>query len=390
MKDGVKVKISIKPLGPLFFNGGQFFGIDGDASPWVTSRKMPYPSVIYGALFSLIYQHHSLTSKEIEEIKTRYYGYKKSNYKIYKNAMDEYMKSHLNIGSIFLNDGEENLISAPHDLFIEDNRTIEYGDYKYDDFNNELILCNQSKGKPNKNESWYMDLSQFRASYSFYDRDLRLRESQQIFAYQRKTGLELKNKKTVDGHLYTLDLIKFRSKEYYYEINATMSQEVYKLLGDKALLRGTMKLGGEGYMASYTIGKEENYNIKYYNRYEENIVADRYVRLIAASPMILVDKNNRCLSAPQFKKYKVIASMSDQPIYVGGYDINIRDHKDMYKAMPAGSIFIIDRGEDAKEATLREIREALEDEFKTLLVERYKGFGHYLLAPFKELDRDEQ
>lgn len=342
--------IKITPLDTLFFRDGKPFSMGEET--WAESSVLPNPSVVWGALFSVLL----FKEKPV-------------------NISD---KSCLKIQGIYLQrnattkDAAKILIPAPLDLFYKKEEGGSYSE-NYEDISN--IISNNSilpyMTKPNTNEKventagCFIDWVNFLKNYP--------RQNGQTVIYQTsyfnkkfaKIGITRSNatRTTEEGKLYRVEM-----NEYDENWNIIVEFETTDFEKYKFPTSGILKLGGEGKSARYEIIEQPFEKIKLS---DEKI----WFKLYFQTPAFF-HSGNGISELSNLTNAKLFSASIGKPVSVGGFDIDKQQPKPMRKLVSAGSVYVFE-GNPKK----------THDEIHHLLnIEDYQnqGFSQFHLTPIKE------
>lgn len=346
-----RVCIKIKPSDTLFFRDGFTFKIG--LNNYLQSLDIPYPSVFYGALVSAF-----LRQGKLESIKKLIIGKEISK-------INNELKNVFKIKDIYLYDEEENrlFVKAPLDIFYNDYEK-KLGEYEGESFTSPKGSIDKFKRADDAFVS-VRDLIDYYASNNISG--IRLYNKDYFFASYMKTGISL-NKATrtaKDKCMYRIDMTEFSNKKFSYLLNCEIEESELK--------NDVVKLGGESKLAAFAhtfnkIGILEQVNAFY----QKQEIHNNRLKVILTSPMIIRGDYS------QFKvNNNIIASVTGKPSYVGGYDMAANEQKKMERAMPSGSVLVIENSE-FKNKKISEVSSQLLEASK----DRFKGFGSTIIMPF--------
>ena len=324
--------MKIKPTDSLFFGSGKPFNAGSDS--WTDSSFLPNPSVIWGAMFSVLFRQGDVTVSDKEK---------------------------LQIKNIYLYNEKRTTIltPAPLDIFVDSDNKKYIAKYRDVDFisNYDLPVVSEveteEEVKPLENH--FIEINSLYEHYIYgYKKNLILYNFDDVFVADYKIGIKInKAKQTAqDNHLYRIDLTQFHDEwsfliEYESEVEFKES--------------GVLKLGGEGKSASYQqietpIGLQSANVAK--ARMEEKLQNKNYVKVLFTTPTYF-----KCGWQPQ--KEGLLCANVGKALSIGGWDMENKTHKAMKKYIPAGSVYVFEKKD--------ELKFELEDD------EAYKGFGSFEL-----------
>jgi len=320
--------MKIKPTDTLFFRGGKPFNAGSDSS------LLPNPSVIWGAMFGVLYNEKKVTTADKEKLK---------------------------IKNIYLYNEKQTMILTPSplDIFVDSDNKKYIAKYRNVDFisNYDLPVVSEVETEEEVKtlENHFIEINSLYEHYIYgYSKNLILYNFDDVFVADYKIGIKInKVKQTAqDSHLYRIDLTQFHNEwsfliEYESEVEFKES--------------GVLKLGGEGKSASYQqietpIGLQSANVAK--ARMEEKLQNKNYVKVLFTTPTYF-----KCGWQPQ--KEGLLCANVGKALSIGGWDMENKTHKAMKKYIPAGSVYVFEKKD--------ELKFELEDD------EAYKGFGSFEL-----------
>ena len=323
--------MKIKPTDSLFFGSGKPFNAGADS--WTDSSFLPNPSVIWGALFSVLYREGKVKTTEKEKLK---------------------------IKNIYLYNEEQTtiLVPAPLDIFVDNEGNRYKSEYQNVDFisNYPLKVINIVEDKEVKSiENSFIEINSLYQHYvkkSF--KSLILYDFSDVFVADYKIGIKIdKNTKTAkENYLYRVDLTQFK-KEWSFLIEY---ESDIKFNGN-----GILKLGGESKTAYYkTIDTPIGLNsVEAFKREILNSLNNKkYFKLFFKTPVYFED-------GWKPKHNGLVCANIGKPVSIGGFDMETKSIKEMKKYVPAGTVFVFKKN--------GKIDIESEDS------ESYKGFGSYEL-----------
>ena len=323
--------MKIKPLDPLFFRNGKPFNM-GENS-WSDSNILPYPSTIWGAMFSVLFKANKVKTSE------------------------EYRRK-LKIKNIYLYNEEKTtvLLPAPLDIFIDDEQNRYIGTYKDVDFISncpyKVVLDAGNNYDMKSAENMFIEINSLYGEYANNDaKNLVLYHIDDIFAQEHKVGIKISDRKIAEeGQLYRIDMTRFLDNWSFlveYELDKNIEFEK----------KGVLKFGGEAKSASYEVLQDEPISIKNANikrdKKQQNLQENRYVKIYLKTPSFFKQG-----SQPPIEP---LCACIGKHLKIGGFDMEKKEQKPMKKFVPAGSIFVYKKEDGEK--------------FLTDDDENYKGFG---------------
>lgn len=323
----------IKPTDTLFFRGGKPF--DAGVDSWSDSGFLPNPSVIWGAMFSVLFREGKVGVKD---------------------------KKSLTIKNIYLYNEKRTtvLLPAPLDIFEDDDGRRYTAKYRDVDFVSNYQLpvvadVDTDKGvKPLENH--FIEVNSLYEHYVHgYAKNLILYCFDDVFAADYKVGIVI-DKQTgtaEEGRLYRIDLTQFRADwSFLVEYDSDIA------FADS----GMLKLGGEGKTASFAV-VDEPIGLKTANTAKTKMLArleaNNYVKVFFKTPVYFANGWESAQGG-------LVCANVGKYISIGGWDMETKTHKPMRRYVPAGSVYVFEKKP-------REFAMGNED------VESYKGFGCFEL-----------
>lgn len=334
--------MKIKPTDTLFFRGGKPFNAGVDS--WSDSSFLPHPSVIWGAMFSVLFRQ----SQEIQD-------------KVSDKADTTDFTDYLEIKHIYLYNEKDGrvLLPAPLDLFIDDDKKVVRESYIGDIITSESLkdlefIAPNSDKNVKRADNHFIDLyylthrDAIKKLYHFDD-----------FAYsESKIGIAInKTSKTADeSKIYRIDLTQFKHDwSFLVEYESTMS-----FASD-----GLLKLGGESKSASYAHIDEPSTITNHKKRLD--VSGESEFSIYFATPAIF--EKGWCFD--ENDHFKIISASIGKPISIGGFDMKTNSHKKMYKAVPAGSVYVVKLNKNVE--SIKDLKERL----SITCIDTKKGFGKF-------------
>ena len=336
--------ISIKPLDTLFFRGAKPFNMSDDS--WSDSYFLPFPSVIWGALYAHLYVNYE-EAKEEENFK----NLKIKNIYLY-NFKDK---------SIFL--------TMPNDVF-SDGQKLYIGEYKKAPKNSsydlEYINCADSDEPVERLKNSFLRIDSLSREYMKKSSSLIYKDSEKIFLQDYKVGIAIdkRRKATREGHLYRVDLTQFE-KEWGFLVEYDL--EIFKFKSD-----GYLKVGGESKVAHFQDIDKPNYIESYENdieNFKNNFKNEEYFKLYIKSPTAFKEGWR-----PTVSGCTLLCANIDEYLSIGGFDMKTKKQKakprEMRRFVPSGAVYVFEK----QQQSYQEIKELIEKEIEEHN-ETHKGFG---------------
>ncbi|MGE4518025.1 MAG: type III-B CRISPR module-associated protein Cmr3 [Desulfobacteraceae bacterium] len=330
--------MTIKPKDTLFFRGGKPF--TAGENSWTDSSFLPNPSVIWGAMFSVLFSEKKICrknpSKEAERLKIEnIYLYNEKNQTV--------------------------LIPAPLDIFTDDYGKFYLPEYEEVDFVSNypmpfLAMVKNKKVKPLENA--FIDVSSLFNHYSRnYSGSMIVYRSEKIFVPDSKIGIKRTylTKASEEKYLYRIDLTQFK-QDWSFLVEYQLSDATFSS-------DGLLKLGGEGKTA-YFKKIEKPKTLVRVSDYKKNILKsikdEEYFKIVFKTPCYFCNGWET--------NVKPLCASIGKPLNIGGFDMAANDGKGMPKPMkryvPGGSVYIFETKYFDESTSINS-----EDAFK--------GFGKY-------------
>jgi len=317
--------VRIKPLDPLFFRMNRAF--TAGEQDWASSRPFPLPSTVYGAIRTFILSKRDL-NKFYEE------GY--------FDIGSPKKKGTLKIKFIALKKDVEIFFPAPANLLCYEDKplvmtpTIEEEDYlllsKVRGLDNRLRFFYTRENVSKKENRWIGLSALVEFLKGNYDtiQCTNIHTIEEFTMPEPRVGIALdkKSRTAQEGRLY-------RAEHYRYLNNVEI---VVWVEGTEESLNGILHLGGERRVAFLKEDGELKGKIEAKLKYDLSGDFD-YVYLYLATPSIFESSWH-----PNIKNnFPMISAIVDSYELVGGWDIAKKKPKPLYRAVPAGSIYVFDK-----------------------------------------------
>jgi CRISPR-associated protein Cmr3 len=336
--------IKITPLDTLFFRDGKPFSMGEET--WAESSILPNPSVVWGALFSVLLSKGLVTVSDTSLLKIQ-------GIYLQRNPTEK--------------EASKILIPAPLDLFYKKEESGSYSE-DYEDISS--IISNNSilpyMTKPNTNKKventagCFIDWVNFLKNYPRQNGQTVIYQSTYFNQKLSKIGITRSNttRTTEEGKLYRVEM-----NEYKQDWNIIVEFEAPNFPKS-----GILKLGGEGKTANYEIIQQS---------FEKPMLSDEKIwfKLYFQTPAFF-HSGDGISELSNLTNAKLFSASIGKPVSVGGFDIDKQQPKPMRKLVPAGSIYVFE-GNPKK----------THDEIHHLLnIEDYQnqGFSQFHLTPIKE------
>lgn len=361
--------IQIKPNDNLFLGSGKSFS-KGE-NTWLGTRTVPYPSVFYGAICSIMLVQN-------EERRKKY---------IDNNELDSDPRKYLSLGNVYLYNEEDDEVymSAPLDLYLDEDEECHYAIIKKIKNN---INCSEermshlffyeTKGESQRADNMFIKYRNFYNSYYNTNKGIGIIKNSDIVTNSYKVGIE-RDKSYVarEKHLYRIDLTEFKKEKWSYLVEYNIKDSWWNE-EIKNIKNGYLKLGGENKVCRFHTYDKIKKMMIYSNLYNQKNEIE-YIKMILTSPCIF--KENDYI--PKLKNIEVIASSIGKSYDIGGFDMVLKIPKPMSKVVPEGSVYVL-KSKDFKNKSLEKIKSTIDE---GLIDEKYKsqGFGKFELVPLDEL-----
>ena len=347
--------ITIRPLDTFLFKEG--YSLNKGTTNWITSRKMPHPSVLYGTICSALMRQGKLT-----EVKNA----------IENNSpnLEEILKRNLKIKKIYILHQGEFYIPAPADLFCNRRGEIYYAEEI------DGILSPPCYGKESMEQlkGHFIKLEDFCELYTEGEAIpySSIISEADIWGVYNKTGLELQPGKTArEGHLYTIQMVAFKDQNSCYIIECEYEDEEEKESDqDKeeiVLTGGKTKTAVMGQLEKNLQYKLNNFVSSYESKVYNKL---NWIYMYFLTPASTQHLENLLT---QDRKCAVITSGIE---LVGGYDIKDKKMKRLERCISAGTVvkFKEEKWDGIDYKTIA-------DKVTNLINEpnHFRGFGSFLL-----------
>ena len=323
--------IQLEALDTLFFRDGKPFSMGEDT--FVSSSKLPYPSVIWGSLFSSLLINGKVTTAD---------------------------KSKFSINGIYLYNEttKDILLHAPVDLFVDKkgkiafDKTEQYQLIENPHYKGDKLMTNDLQGIVMIDAEWieqptdnYILASAFSSSYSNMQllHTIDMLENNFVKS-NNKIGIGRNKDMRVaeEGMLYRINMQEF-SREWSFLIDC-------ELVDIEMPPHGILRLGGEGKMAAFKVLKETPYAIQKLNDTQNTIKKElenkEFFKIVFVSPLVY----NRLEAVTQnftHENITLISAVMGKPISIGGFDVEKQQPKPMIKGLAAGCVFICHKPKNA-------------------------------------------
>lgn len=359
--------IKIKPFDMQFYGKRKSFfngkNKDNSKTNFIKSHSFPYPSTIYGALFSAflaIKKRQNKIGKGNKEIK---------NYiDSLTEEIDKYdrkLKKILNIKNIYLYDKKlmKIYLKAPYDIHYNSNK-IGFVD-RVLDYN---LLYNLPEYKKIKNEFLSME-----GYYNYLKKGrAKIISTDELISKNYRIGISINEKRVAeDSQLYKTENYQFNSDSLTFLVEYEKNS-IFELKN-----KGFLLLGGQGKTAKYKIcDYKEVKNIEIIKKYFEydEIYFDNNIeeRIEVVKAIFHTDVYGKFITeiVNSFDKTHVI---SGGEYSLGGYDYSKQQVKELEKVFNAGTVIYIYNNK------INYIRDKINEISDVLSYNTFKGFNKYKL-----------
>jgi CRISPR-associated protein Cmr3 len=345
--------MKIKPTDTLFFRGGKPFNAGADS--WSDSSFLPNPSVVWGAMFSVLFREGKVEAKDkkLLTIKNIYLCFEKNK------VLNFLVPTPLDVHKDKFNN---KYISTIKKAPLSSSYCSSLSHISQLDTDNDVESC----------EGTFIRIDDIFKMYQHHYQPSLL-EPKLLFAQDYKMGIQIdkKTKTAQESKLYRIDLTQFE-KETSFVIE-------YELEDEKITFQpnGILKLGGEGKTATYTIIEPTrvlNSMSDHRQKTLEKIQKEGYFKLYFKTPAFL-----RSDWRPnEINGLKLISATVGKHLSIGGWDMETGKPKAMNRFIPAGSVYVY-KIEDVDMEIQKRLHEELEK-----FEESYKGFGCFEILSLKE------
>jgi len=353
--------MKIQPTDSLFFGSGKPF--NAGSNSWTDSSFLPNPSVLWGALFSVLYNENKIIKTKDNKGKT---------------IVNKEERKKLQIKNIYLYQEKNRvlniLIPTPLDVYLDEYGNNYISKIKKVDFISNYPLDYISILDKEDIELADKTFIKIDSLYKKYQKHFKLSlySFDKIFKQDYKIGIKIdKDTKTAqENHLYRIDLTQFE-KACGFLIEYELETE------KKFEPSGILKLGGEGKTAKFEIIEPKTRTFRAFDKHREKslkqIRKNRYFKLYFKTPALLKSdwKPN------DIKGLKLLSANVGKSISIGGFDMESKMPKVMNKFIPAGSVYVYKIEDESID-----FQKLIEDEIK--FDESYKGFGLFEILSVKE------
>ncbi len=392
-----RIYLRIKPLDTLFFRTGTPFG--GGEVTWTESTLLPNPSVIWGAVYSMM-MAHKVVADDSEENQVKLAIRRVFVEKKRKGHDPEiYVPTPLDLYQY----KEENGIDLLQLDKMENKLLSNYrGANDYEDKSGYLL-------KPQKNEvierleQEFIEFSSICSiDYTYQNENFGpgLVSTSNLFSKSYKVGIERNNvtKNAEEGKLYRINATRFKKG-----VSLLIEIDLDSELVDKLPDLGIIKLGGEARGASFeklehheSISNLTERIEKEFDEYRSEYINQQLLFRVYLHSSVLVDLKerlsnelNREVSKRLIKEnsFKIIAACLGKPESIGGFSVKSNKPKAMKKATPKGSVYFMvaeqnQSYKDIKEAIIKLLQPIEKEQSKkSKITDEIKGYRQIEIFP---------
>ncbi|MEO1941350.1 MAG: type III-B CRISPR module-associated protein Cmr3 [Campylobacterales bacterium] len=388
-KEVKSMTIEIEPIDPLFFRDGRPFGGPGDH--WADSFGFPLPSTIYGALLGK-YISKNCGVEELEKLwkeKKKVDTDLEIEFVYFCPVTIRFSPATKEIKEI----SEIVYFPAPRD-YVKEKKSGKFRALKMTEDKNWINTITSLKFiflSPVKGEVETVDENMFLED-SFldsYEEQEKISFNSFPFIFEPKMGIGLnKFRRAVEEN--KIYRVSFRRYENFENGVSHKLRIGVKFKGLNIPKEGILKLGGEGKSAKYQIAETEPEILSETIKLEGRGLLKFYLTTPVIFekgwiPDFLKDENREwkgdlLLEKKDGEKVEINLSLKGavigKPLYVGGWDIVAGIPKPMFRAVPAGSVYLFEY-KLSSPIEVKRVQKMLFNPSQTDLSEQFKkeGFG---------------
>ena len=321
--------IEIEALDTLFFRDGKPFEKSDDV--WATGMFPPLPSVIYGALRSTYFGQNDIGLDEVEE-KTAALKIKNIWYRIVSKedvtTSDNYFPMPLDLVQKKELSREERVRMEDYDLYTShrlEQKTLNFSS------SSKLLLGHGvltiDEDVETKRDS-FITVDDFK---KYLKKDIIGEVYQFNPTSEAKIGIARNNttRTTSEGNLYRVGMLRTDKVKIWVEFEGLELEK-----------KGLLQLGAERKLASNKAPRRVN--VPTYTLEDSNIKNQTEFKLCLVTPAIF---KNGYYPTEIFKKagvtVELISCVVGKNLNIGGFDMMAKAPKEMFKAVPAGSVYYL-------------------------------------------------
>jgi len=320
--------IEIKPLDTLFFRDGRPFSWGEET--WAEGLFPPFPSTIRGALRSLWFSLHLADFR--------------------KASQEDDPTKGITVKATFLKKGKSFYFPIPLDVLAKKAerkgglikaKLVEVMDKKDFIFSGPSLSFPKSPFEKGENVEGFIELNEL-LGYLKGGAEVNVREEKFFVMPEAKIGIarDRFTRTSQEGKLYRLSMLRL--------------EEDVSLIADVAMPErdlpqsGLIKLGGEGKVVQYQKINSEVINeiLSIKDDLITRIEKNKKFKILFITPAIFKKGwlPNWVDQSSFHGKYrgiqlKLLAAMVGRPVFVGGFDMRENEPKEMYRGIPAGSVY---------------------------------------------------
>lgn len=313
------MKIKIDAVDTLFFRDGKPFAL-GEEN-WANGIFPPAPSVFYGSL------------------RTSYFSNNLNSFKKLNTKEDESLN--LKINGIFYFIDNSIAFPLPADLVMNkhDNKIYKTTLFEKPNISNfplEKFLSFQNNNDIERPQEEMLLKFNFFAKYLSGNFDeLQALKLNDYITIEPKIGIGRKNstKSAAESMIYRVGMRRLEKNIKKNKISFVVDYDGLSLPSE-----GILKLGGEGRPAKYKRLTEEE--LSDFNNLKPEITSN-LVKIYFLTPAIFENGSIPNMNNPLFKKYnmKLISAAVSGFKYIGGFDMESKTPKPMYRAVKEGAVY---------------------------------------------------
>lgn len=363
----IKKILRIRASDTLFFRKGK--PISG--GEWAEHMLFPNPSVIWGAIYSMMITIDKTKLKADEETTGK--------------ELDK-----LKLGRLFIQKNKNLYIPTPLDIYQEKNENNDSKKGILQLKTNSNIFCSNSpiskyylvsktQTAIESLENTFIELGSFKGNtYQFQNiGNLTIKPSSEFAIEVTKIGIQRNNStKTAEEAMLYRDTATQIKDNVFLIIEIFISEELKEIFPNSNIL----KLGAEGKTVEFTNVSNERvaknikkYTLKIQKNFNNNF---SLFRLYIHSPTIFNSGNG--IEELEEANFKVLGMCMGKFQRIGGYDVEKNEPKPMQKAITTGTIYFI---ENRNNYNFTQLNTKLKEILST---DRY-GFGQFQIIPLKPI-----
>lgn len=375
--------MEIIPYDSLFFRDGKPFNKNSDDNNYHDGLYTPYPSTMYGAIFSMLLRtlDRNKLHKEFEFIKRR----------MDDREINKILSNCFRLKRIYIYDDKRSSI------YVKSPSDISFNDYKGRNLLPKYYMLDKDiKQDLKHNISHKLDLQYLLELNDEYERATNhyismndyinhyisagdkkslknvLIKEVDIFLKDRSIGISIDKGTVEEGMLYRLNKTVL-NKGYSYIAEIEYDSGMFTINKDNDY---RMLLGGEGKAARCSLVdfKYDNDFIK--QIYKDTELEDNKLKMILTSHSIFTNDEPYF---PELEGFDVLGIVNSRAAHIGGFSM-INGQRSAYKANIPGTVYVLKSKTPV--SNLYEADKLLKKEINNCSINSFKGFNQYLLAKF--------